>query len=162
VVLLKGGEIVEDPWTFVIDEDEVPATGAVVVSLEQWQANRDALSARKDPLGIQLSSDQSPAEIADDLSSFKLCALDFPAFKDGRSYSHARLLRERYGFQGEVRAVGDVLMEQLHFMQRSGFDAYQIESETAVEEWKTVQADMDVFYQPTADGRTTAMQRRRD
>jgi uncharacterized protein (DUF934 family) len=162
VALLKGGEIVEDPWTFAVDEEEIPESGAVVVSLAQWQANRDALSARQDPLGIQLSSEQSPAEIADDLSSFQLCALDFPAFRDGRSYSHARLLRERYGFEGEIRAVGDVLMEQLHFMQRAGFDAYQVESETAAEDWKTIQHDMDVFYQPTADGRTTAMQRRRD
>jgi uncharacterized protein (DUF934 family) len=162
MALLRDGAIVEDPWTSVVDAEEIPSSGAIVVSFAQWEANRAALGGRKDPLGIRLAPDQSPALIADDLPRFQLCALEFPAFRDGRAYSHARLLRERYGFEGEVRAVGDVLMEQLHFMQRAGFDAYEVDSETAVEDWKTVQADMDVFYQPTADGRRTAMRLRND
>ena len=87
-------------------------------------------------------------------------ALEFPKFRDGRAYSYARLLRERYGFEGELRAVGDVLLEQLFFMLRTGFDAFEIESPNPLEDYRTALADFSVWYQPAADGRPTAMQLR--
>jgi uncharacterized protein (DUF934 family) len=87
-------------------------------------------------------------------------ALEFPLFNDGRAYSHARLLRERYGFEGEIRAVGEVLLEQLFFMYRAGFDAFEIDSRTPTEDWKTAFADIDVVYQPASDGQPTATQLR--
>ena len=158
--LLKDGKVADDAFTNVAAEASIPAEGAVIVSLAQWREGRDALLGRGTPLGIQLAPGESPSEIEADLEHFAVVALLFPAFTDGRAYSHARLLRERMGYTGEVRAVGDVLLEQLHFMHRSGFDAYQIESEHAVEDWQTAQADMSVFYQPTGDGRATAMRRR--
>ena len=74
-----------------------------------------------------MHSDQSPELIADDVQRFALVALEFPKFRDGRAYSYARLLRERYGFKGELRAVGDVLLEQLFFMLRTGFDAFELQ-----------------------------------
>ena len=79
---------------------------------------------------------------------------------DEAQYSYARLLRDRYGYAGELRAVGDVLLEQLHFMHRSGFDAFDVSSEHPVEDWETAQADLSIWYQPTGDGRETALQRR--
>ena len=107
-----------------------------------------------------MKSDQSPELIADDLDKLALVALEFPACRDGRAYSYARILRERYGFTGEVRAVGDVLMEQLHFMLRTGFDAFEIEAEDPLGQYRQALRDFSVWYQPTGDGRPTAVQRR--
>jgi uncharacterized protein (DUF934 family) len=159
--LLKTGHVVADPFVHIGDEDALPESGAIIVSLERFEKERDALIARKDDLGVRLSSDQTPDKIKDDLAHIAVCALEFPAFTDGRAYSYARLLRERFQYQGEIRAIGNVLLEQLHFMGRSGFDAFEVASDDAAQEWKIAEADMDVFYQQTSDGRTTAMGRRR-
>jgi uncharacterized protein (DUF934 family) len=82
---------------------------------------------------------------------------EFPRFRDGRAYSYARLLRERYGFEGEIRAVGDVLMEQLMFMLRVGFDAFEISEQNPLEAYRTAVGEFSVWYQPTGDGRPTAV-----
>ncbi len=133
----------------------------MIVSLAQWQSQRDALLARGTPLGLRLHSDQSPEAIADDVGRFAMIALEFPKFRDGRAYSYARLLRERYGFRGELRAVGDVLMEQVFFMVRTGFDAFDLQqSPDPVAAFQTALEDFSVWYQPTGDGRPTAMQLR--
>ncbi len=158
--LLKDGRIAEDPFTNASAREDIPATGPVIVSLAQWRENREALLGRGEPLGLQLAPGESPNEVADDLAHFEVIALLFPAFTDGRAYSYARLLRERLGFRGELRAVGDVLLEQLQFMHRAGFDAYLIESQDAVKDWETAQKDISIFYQPTGDGRPTAMRLR--
>lgn len=158
--LLKRGEVVADPFVHVADDEALPASGAIIVSLERWQNEREALLARADAVGVRFASDQSPTAVQADLEHIAVCALDFPAFTDGRAYSYARLLRERFGYAGEVRAIGNVLLEQLHFMGRSGFDAFEVASEDAAEQWKIAEADMGVFYQPTSDGRETAMRRR--
>jgi uncharacterized protein (DUF934 family) len=160
MALIKHAEIAQDPWTDASGLEAIPQAGPVIVSLEQWEAHRDALVGRADPVGIRLRSDEPPARIADDLAHFELVALEFPAFKDGRAYSYARLLRERHGYTGELRAVGDVLCEQLHFMERCGFDAFEIESGNALDEWRTASSEMGAWYQPTGDGRKTAVQRR--
>ena len=159
--LLKDGEIVEDPFARVEGDAALPDSGAVLVDLARWQQDRDALIARDSEIGVQLASSESPSEIADDLAHLALVALDFPAFTDGRGYSSARLLRERYGYTDEVRAVGDVLIEQLHFMDRAGFNSFAFDSDQPLEDWETAQADMSVWYQPTGDARPTASQLRR-
>ena len=161
MALLVDGKLVDDAWLVLREEDGVPAAKPVVVSLSRWQAERDELLGREGALGIRLRSDEPPAQIADDLERFALIELEFPAFKDGRAYSYARLLRERYGYQGELRAVGDVLLEQLQFMHRCGFNAFEIESENALDEWVTATSEISVWYQPTNDGQATAMELRR-
>jgi uncharacterized protein (DUF934 family) len=159
--LIKNGQLVADEYVDASAADAIPPTGAVIVSLEQWQKERDALLARGTPLGIRLHSDQSPELIADDVQKFALIALEFPKFRDGRAYSYARLLRERCGFKGELRAVGDVLLEQLFFMLRTGFDAFDVQqSPDPVAAFKTAISEFSVWYQPTADGRKTALQLR--
>jgi len=160
MALLKNGAVEADLYTDVSTADTIPADGAIIVSLAQWQEHRDVLSARKDPLGIVLHSDEKPGVIATDLDHFDIIALDFPAFRDGRAYSYARLLRDRYGYEGELRAVGDVLLEQLHFMHRVGFNAFAISSDDAVQAWETAAMDISVWYQPTGDGRATVIQLR--
>jgi uncharacterized protein (DUF934 family) len=158
--LVKNNALVDDPYVDASAADSVPPTGPVIVSLAQWQAQRDVLLARGTALGVRLHSDQSPELIASDLKHFALVALEFPKFRDGRAYSYARLLRERYGYDGEVRAVGDVLLEQVFFMLRTGFDAFDIQGDDALGAYRTALGDFSVWYQPTGDGRPTALQLR--
>lgn len=158
--LIRDGRQVADNYTDVRDRDAIPANGAVIVSLEQWQTHRSALLARTDPVGLWLSSNEHPQAIAADTRSIALIALEFPVFRDGRAYSYARLLRDRYGFIGELRAVGDVLLEQLHYMSRVGFNAFALDSDTPIADLQTAQADFSVWYQPSTDRRRTAVQLR--
>jgi uncharacterized protein (DUF934 family) len=160
MALVKNGELVASPFVDASGAEAIPAAGPVIVSLEQWQAKRDELLKRGTPLGLRLHSDQPPELIAEDLQHFALVALEFPKFRDGRAYSYARLLRERYGFKGELRAVGEVLLEQLFFMLRTGFDAFDIQSADPLKDYRTALADFSVWYQPAADDRPTAMQLR--
>ena len=92
-----------------------------------------------------------------DLDQFTVIALEFPAFRDGRAYSYARLLRDRYGYTAELRAVGDVLLEQLHFMQRVGFDAFQIDSDNPLDDYRTAINEFSAWYQPSGDDRKTVV-----
>jgi len=139
----------------------VPDSGAVIVGLDRWHADREALLARRQPLGIRLRADQSPAQIADDLSHFAVVALEFPKFADGRAFSYARLLRERYGYQSEVRAVGAPVIDQALFLHRCGFDAIEVPAGTSAEAWLAAQARISVTYQPAADGQVPVYRRRR-
>jgi uncharacterized protein (DUF934 family) len=162
MALIKDGKLVTDSFVDASAATTIPAAGPVIVSVEQWQAERAGLLARGTPLGVRMHSDQSPELIAADLAHFALVALEFPKFRDGRAYSYARLLRERYAFKGELRAVGEVLLEQLFFMLRTGFNAFELQSADPLGEYHTALADFSVWYQPTGDGRPTAMQLRRD
>lgn len=159
--LIRNGELVDDPFADMTAADEIPERGPVIVSLDQWRASRDVLVARRDPIGIRLRSDESPESIADELDHFAVIALEFPKFRDGRAYSYARILRERLGYTKELRAVGDVLLEQLHFMLRCGFDAFEIRDPDPLGAYRAAAADYTVWYQPTGDGRPTAMALRR-
>lgn len=160
MALVRNGAIAQDRFADVTGAATVPAAGAVIVSLDQWRTHRDELAARRDPLGIRLRSDQHPGAIAADVRRFAVIALEFPSFRDGRAYSYARLLRERWGYAGELRAVGDVLLEQLHFMQRVGFDAFEIAGEDPAGAWRTAMAEFSTWYQPAADGRAPARELR--
>ncbi len=108
----EGAAVIEDRFERLADEAALPESGAVLVSLARFAAEKDALLSRDGELGVWLQSSESPAAIAEELDRIALVALDFPVFSDGRPYSSARLLRERYGYKGEVRAIGDVLCEQ--------------------------------------------------
>ncbi|WP_282610579.1 DUF934 domain-containing protein [Pelagibius sp. Alg239-R121] len=158
--LIKEGVLAEDNWQSLADEDNL-VDGPIVVSLERWQEERESLLARNTPLGLRLRSDQSPALVVDDLERFSVVALEFPKFADGRAYSYARLLRDRYGFKGEVRAVGHVFRDQFLLMQRCGFDAFEVADPAAVEAWEQAVSEISVTYQPGADARRPALALRR-
>lgn len=158
--LIKNGELVQDQFVYVPAGEPIRADGPVIVHLGAWQADREQLLQRGVPAGVRLKSDEAPDLIADDLPRLAVVALEFPAFRDGRAYSYARMLRERYRYAGEVRAVGDVLMEQIHFMLRTGFDAFEIDAEDPLGDFRSAMEDFSVWYQPTGDGRPTAMQLR--
>ncbi len=148
--VIKNRQIVEDHWQAVADDAELPA-GPVIVSLARWRQERAALLARGEPLGVRLPNTVDVAELADDLPALALVALEFPKFADGRAYSQARLLRERYGYQGEIRATGEVLRDQLFFMARSGFDGFELSAERRLEDALEAFNDFSESYQPAAD-----------
>ena len=155
--LIKDGRQIADNWVKVADESEVPTASPIIVSLNRWNEEKETLIGLGQDLGILLESDQSPEHIEGDLGKLSLVALNFPAFGDGRAYSYARILRERYGFDGEVRAIGDVLYDQIQLMHRCGFDAMEIENAATLRALnRNKSADVDIFYQPTGDGEPTA------
>ena len=159
--LLKAGRVTADPWRALADDEPVPEAGAIRVSLARWQKERATLLGRGTPLGLSLKAGQHPAALAADLEHIKLIALEFAKFTDGRAYSYARLLRERYGYRGELRAVGQVLRDQLPFMHRCGFDAYEIASADAAAAWEMALAEIGVRYQPASDGAASVAELRR-
>lgn len=154
--LIRNGEFVEDNFTTVGDEDALPE-GPAIVSLERWQAERETLRARNAPIGVKLKSGQEPGPIAEDLDHIDVVALEFPVYRNGRAYSYARLLRERYGYKGEVRAVGNVLRDQFQFMIRCGFDALEVADNITPEIWAENVGSFSLFYQPAADGKETVL-----
>jgi uncharacterized protein (DUF934 family) len=155
--LIRATGVVDDPWLFVKDEEPLPEAGAVIVTLDRWQANRDQLLARPTALGLRLKSEQPPSLIAGDVERFDVIALEFPKFTNGRAYSSARLLRERYGFRGELRAVGNVLRDQLAFMRRCGFDSFEIPPQADAAAWLSSLGGISVVYQPATDGRASVL-----
>ncbi len=161
MALIKDGKLVDDAFVYIDDDATLPADGAVIVNLERWQSSREELLQRGEPVGVRLRSDQPPELIGAGLDKLAVVALEFPGFRDGRAYSYARLLREKYDYRGELRAVGDVLLEQLHFMVRTGIDAFEIHSEDPKGDFEIAATDFSVWYQPTADGRRTAVELRR-
>jgi uncharacterized protein (DUF934 family) len=128
--LIKNAKILNDSWQrldWTADGSlpSVPATGDVLVPLRLWLGLADELLGRTTgKLGLWLESDEDPVLIADSLEAFSVIAVNFPQFTDGRGYSTARLLRERYGWKGELRAIGDIQRDQLYYLSRCGFDSF--------------------------------------
>lgn len=150
--LLKDGQIVTDEWVRVDDDADIADEVAVVVSLERWLDQADTLKQRNARVAVSLKNDQSAAQIVDDLEAIDAVFLTFPAYTDGRAYSQARLLRQRYGFKGEIRATGNVLRDQYAFMQRCGFDAFEIAEGVDLAGWGKSANAMSAAYQNAADG----------
>lgn len=129
--IIKMRRVVQDNWQLLkVAADgalpTIPPEGDVIVPLVLWQARRKELLAHPGRLGVWLDSHEGPEAIAGDLGIFGLIAIHFPKLTDGRGYSTARLLRERYGYKGELRAIGDVQRDQLLFLSRCGFDAFAL------------------------------------
>lgn len=158
--LIRNGAVAEDRWITLADDAPLPADQPVVVSHGRWLAERAALDGRNAPLGLALPNTADAEALNGDVHRFDLIALHFPKFGDGRAYSQARILRERLGFKGELRATGNVLRDQLMAMHRAGFDAFEIERPDAAEAFRSALGELTVFYQPTGDGRATALRRR--
>lgn len=133
--IIRKGVIVRDDWLVVRPEagqgvDELPP-GPIIVPLGLWLANTEALIARGN-VAVWLAGTDDPAQVAPWLERLPLVAVDFPKFTDGRGYSVAYLLRSRFGWRGELRAIGDVLPDQVFYMQRVGFDAFAVRPDRSV------------------------------
>jgi uncharacterized protein (DUF934 family) len=158
--LVKAGQIVEDNYVRVPDEEPIPDGVPVIVPGKRFLADAAELSQRDAPVGVIWPNDRRVAELEPWLTRLALVALNFPKFRDGRGYSQARLLRERYGFSGELRATGDVLRDQFQFLLRAGFDSFEVKKPADALVFAKAAARYSVFYQPSADGRPPALRRR--
>jgi uncharacterized protein (DUF934 family) len=158
--LIKNGAVVADAYVTVSDDAALPDGKAVIVTAARLVANAVEILARKAPVGVIWPNNKNVADLAPLLDRLAAVALVFPTFKDGRAYSQARLLRERYGFRGELRATGQVLRDQFVFLVRAGFDALEVSKAGDAEAFAQALARYTVFYQPTGAGRATAAQLR--
>jgi uncharacterized protein (DUF934 family) len=138
----------------------VPDGVAVIVTGARFLADAEAFTQRVEAVGVLWPNNRPVAELAPYLSRIALVALVFPGFRDGRAYSQARILRERYGFMGELRATGQVLRDQFLFLMRAGFDTFEVSKEADAAAFAESTKAFDVFYQPTGDGRATVFRRR--
>jgi len=122
--IIKDQQIIDDSWQSLADDAEFTA-GNVSVSVNRWQQDKSKLLAHDGKLGIRISPADSVADFADDLDKIALVELDFPDFADGRLFSQAWLLRSRYGFQGEIRAIGKYMPDQVFYLSRVGVNAFK-------------------------------------
>jgi uncharacterized protein (DUF934 family) len=159
--LVKGGHIVEDRYVRVLDDAPLPDGVPAIVSADRFLADASDLTHRDAPTGVLWPNNRKVAELEPWLNQLALVALVFPKFRDGRAYSQARLLRERYGFRGELRATGDVLRDQFQFLLRAGFDAFEVKKPADALVFAKAAARFSVFYQPSADGSPPVLRRRR-
>lgn len=161
--IIKNEQIIDETWHLLPKEETLDGLSNcddVIVPLHLWIDHAHALKTRDGGLGIWLDSNEEVEEIADDLEHFQVIALNFPKFTDGRHYSSARLLRERYGYKGEIRAIGDVLRDQLFYMRRCGFDAFAIRADRDPEDALQSLKDFSVRYQAAVDERLPLFRRR--
>lgn len=158
--LVERGQIVSDRFVRVLDDSPLPDGVAVIVPAERFLADAAEFSRREAPVGVLWPNGRRIGELAPHLDALALVALVFPSFRDGRAYSQARLLRERYGFRGELRATGQVLRDQFLFLVRAGFDSFEVTKEADAAAFSEAVARYSVFYQPAGDGRLPALRRR--
>ena len=158
--LVKQGKIAADTFVHVADDAELPGDGAVLISAARFLQDPEALSRRAGKTGVVWPNNLGLEDIVPYLDRLAAVALVFPTFRDGRAYSQARLLRERYGYARELRATGQVLRDQFVYMQRAGFDAFEVKKQIDAEAFAATVKRYSVFYQPTGDGRVTALNRR--
>ncbi|CCD89315.1 conserved hypothetical protein [Bradyrhizobium sp. ORS 285] len=159
--LVKGGHIIADEFVRVTEDAELPAQGAILVSETRFLAGPDALVSRTGgKLGVIWPNNRDVDDLVPYLDRLALVALVFPSFRDGRAYTQARLLRERYGYRGELRATGQVLRDQFVFMLRAGFDAFDVKKQADAEAFTETVKRYSVFYQPAGDGNISALHQR--
>ncbi|MBC7573061.1 MAG: DUF934 domain-containing protein [Herminiimonas sp.] len=162
--IIKHREVVSDDWTVLklaegdTAADVVVPEGRTIVPLTVWQAQQATLSARAE-LGVWLASDARPEVLKDVLGKFKVIAVDFPKFTDGRGYSIAFNLRSRLGYTGELRAIGDVLRDNLFYMQRVGFDAFATREDRSIHDALKGLTDFSESYQTSWDQKTPLFRR---
>jgi uncharacterized protein (DUF934 family) len=161
MALIRKRKVVEnDSWTLVSDDSEVPPSGDVIVGLARFSEDRAKLLARGDKLGVRIDPTDDVSPLAEHLDALGIVAVNFPKFADGRGYSKARMLRDRHGYKGELRAVGDVLPDQLYLMQRCGIDAFALKDGKDTEKAIACLDHLTVAYQGASDDERPLYRRR--
>jgi len=149
--LLKDGQVTDNTWTLVAeDAAELPA-GDILVPLNLWQQQGSELAQHGGTVGVWLVGNEEIETVAELLIKAPVVAIQFPKFVDGRGFSMARLLRERYGYQGEIRAIGEIIRDQLYLLQRCGFNAFEFGAEVDLAEARKSLADFSDAYQVAVD-----------
>jgi uncharacterized protein (DUF934 family) len=158
--LVKNARITTDLFVHVADGAELPGDGAILVSAARFLEDPEAVLKHAGKVGVVWPNNRDLDDLVPYLDRLAAVALVFPSFRDGRAYSQARLLRERHGCDGEMRATGQVLRDQFVFMSRAGFDAFEVKKDADADAFAETMKRYSVFYQPTGDGRVTALNRR--
>lgn len=158
--LVKNGRVTTDQFVQIADDADLPGDGAVLISAERFLADPEQLLRRAGKVGVIWPNNRVLGDLVPHLHRLAAVALVFPSFRDGRAYSQARLLRERHGYNGELRATGQVLRDQFVFMSRAGFDAFEVKKDADADAFATTMKRYSVFYQPTGDRRVAAFNRR--
>ena len=158
--LIKNGQVVEDRFVRILDDAPIPEGVAVIVPAARFLADAADILRRDAPTGVEWPNNRAVAELEPYLDRLATIVLAFPNFKDGRGYSQARQLRERYRFAGELRAAGQILRDQFLFLVRAGFDALEVKKPADAEAFAATLARYSVFYQPAGDTRPAAPARR--
>ncbi len=152
--LIKNNQIAENIWTYIPDDEPLGTESHIVLDLERFLSERQQQDISNRALAVRLAPADDPERLRPYLDELDLIEVDFPKYADGRGFSHAQLLRRRYGYRGELRAVGEVLRDQILYMHRSGFDTFS----TTRADLSDVMAALDEFslsYQKAADTRET-------
>ncbi|HEY1961114.1 MAG TPA: DUF934 domain-containing protein [Rhizomicrobium sp.] len=152
--LIKDGVFEQDSYVAVADGDPLPLNGTIV-SLPRFQAERETLLARNSKLGVRLKAPESPEALGSDVHRLSVVVLEFPFFKDGRPFSWARILRTRMRYEGEIRATGHFLYDQLAFATRVGFDSFEVTDGFTLNQFDRALSEMSYVYQPSTDRRKT-------
>jgi uncharacterized protein (DUF934 family) len=160
--IIKDSQVIDDNWVVISDKEITEASslpeGDLILPLSVWEKLNSELTDRN--IGVWLDSDEAPTPLKDSLDSVALIAINFPAFADGRGYSYANVLRMQYGFQGELRAIGDVLRDQLFYMKRVGFHSFAMREDQKLEEAVSNLQDFNLSYQAAVDKQTPLFQDR--
>lgn len=164
-IIIKNKRVVKDDWTILrLNQNELASTVIVqfhkkiIVPLSVWQIQRETLIQHK-KLGIWFASNEHPEAIKNDLAIFQIIAVDFPKFTDGRGYSIAYNLRMRLGYLGELRAIGDVLRDQLFYMQRVGFNTFAVRADKDIHNALKGLSDFSEKYQHSSDEKNPLFRR---
>ncbi|TXI17778.1 MAG: DUF934 domain-containing protein [Nitrosomonas sp.] len=163
-MIIKNNAIVADDWAVLRlnEQDSAESAmipeGRVIVPLQVWLKHRDVLQKRAE-IGVWLASDERPETLKEDIGKFSVIAIDFPKFSDGRGYSIAYNLRARCGYAGELRAIGDVLRDQLFYMQRVGFDAFVPRPDRSIEDALKGLTDFSEVYQTSINSKLPLFRR---
>jgi uncharacterized protein (DUF934 family) len=158
--LVKNGRITGDLFVHIAEGAELPGDGAILVSAARFLEDPEAVLKHAGRVGVIWPNNRDLDDLVPYLDRLAAVALVFPSFRDGRAYSQARLLRERHGYEGELRATGQVLRDQFVFMSRAGFDTFEVKKDADADAFAETMKRYSVFYQPTGDGRVTALNRR--
>lgn len=158
--LIKDGQhVAQDPWILVNPDDSIPDEGAVILPLAYYREQRDEWKASQRPVGVWLSETDFAEDVSDLLDDLSLIALSFPKFADGRGFSKARLIRERYRFDGEIRAIGEFLPDQAHYLKRCGVNAFACRNADEAETTRKLLDTFSVQYQ-SAVGQSALFEQR--
>lgn len=159
MTVIKNGHPVDSVWRH-LDDEETPETSSYTVGLERWQKDKDALIQHGLAVGVRLKPADSPELLAEDLATLPLIVLDMGPFTDGRSFSQARILRDRLGYAGEIRVRGDFLRDQIFFLNRVGVNAFEFPSGTDLNGPMKALQEFSVIYQAATDTKEPLYRRR--
>ena len=147
--LIKDQQIINDRLQFIADDQTLPTSGDISVTLNRWQKERETLLQHTGKVGVRLAPADNSADLATDLDKISLVEVDFPVYTDGRAFSHARMLRHHYKYQGEIRAVGNFMVDQVFYLSRVGVNAFQLPNPLQLPLALETLRDFTVNYQPS-------------